>query len=53
MTLAEAPFWVWFVLALNSAVFLLMSLTPIMIERHRETSATDNLVLLVIESDGR
>ena len=29
MTLTEAPFWVWGLMALNSSLFLLMSLTPL------------------------
>lgn len=28
MTLAEAPFWVWGLLVLNSSLFLFMALTP-------------------------
>ena len=32
MTLTEAPFWVWGLMALNSSLFLLMSLTPLLRE---------------------
>ncbi len=34
MTLAEAPFWVWGLLALNSSLFLFMALTPLLWKWH-------------------
>lgn len=39
MTLAEAPFWVWSLLALNSSLFLSMSLTPLLLVWYQENQA--------------
>jgi hypothetical protein len=52
MTLAEAPFWVWGLLAVNSSLFLLLSLTPLLWEGHQEHQAKTKLipVPLVLET---
>jgi hypothetical protein len=39
MTLLEAPFWVWGVIALNSSLFLLASLSPLLLLWHQENQA--------------
>lgn len=36
MTLVEAPLWVWIPLLLSSISFLLMCLTPLLWEWHKE-----------------
>ncbi len=52
MTLVEAPFWVWSLIALNSSLFLLLSLIPLLWEWHQEVQARTKLRLvpLVIET---
>ncbi|MCB8948148.1 MAG: hypothetical protein H6653_09045 [Ardenticatenaceae bacterium] len=52
MTLAEAPFWVWGLLVLNSSLFLFMALTPLLWKWHQEVQAKAKLRLvpLVIET---
>ncbi len=52
MTLTEAPFWVWGLIALNSSLFLLMSLTPLVWEWYQEDQAKTKLRLvpLVVET---
>lgn len=52
MTLAEAPFWVWGLIALNSSLFFLMSLTPLLWKWHQEHQAKAKLRLvpLVVET---
>ncbi|MBX3052172.1 MAG: hypothetical protein KF753_11890 [Caldilineaceae bacterium] len=43
MTIAEAPFWVWVSLVLNSSLFLVMCLAPILWKRHQEEQAKTKL----------
>lgn len=52
MTLTEAPFWVWGLIALNSSLFLLMSLTPLLWQWHHEIQIKAALqpVPLVVET---
>ena len=52
MILTEAPFWVWGLIALNSSLFLLMSLTPLLREWYQEDQARTKLSLvpLVVET---
>lgn len=43
MTLIEAPFWVWIPLFLSSISFLLMCLTPLLWEWHKEVQIKSKL----------
>ncbi len=43
MTFAEAPFGVWVSLVLNSSLFLLMCLAPLLWKRHQEDQAKTRL----------
>lgn len=52
MTLIEAPFWVWIPLFLSSISFLLMCLTPLLWEWHKEIQIKSKLrpIPLLVEA---
>ncbi len=52
MILAEAPFWVWGLVALDTSLFLFMCLAPFLWEWHQEYQAKTKPqpVPLLIES---
>lgn len=52
MTLTEAPLWVWIPLLLSSSSFLLMCLTPLLWEWHKEVQIKTHLqpIPLVVET---